>query len=483
MLFGPIGGLWLMIAKQLDFLRLQVPLAILFGIAALAFLCVGFKWKFQRIARGYLLAVCAFGFLLLFHPSYLAMPLSSTLIVLCAFALCLPIASVRLRAAGGALFALSLTVLFLFDFSILGSFVGFSYALLFALAALNKRSWIKQKAVVFLCLATIGLSFQMYSFFLGPVSKATIDKVQAKPNIETIFRADTPDRKISNVVGGRGRFVMDNCDDSLIIGSRRSTRAFGLHILRYTSKANYLPIDAVSDFILVDCPRNAIWAAEFHRNILIRANTETDKVVEKIEGFDLPGIARMRMGKSGKIYASSDTANGLLIYDPESGAQKTLQFDHLMTDFLIDEDRNLLIAARPGGEIFQYQFSPLKHQKTILIPDLIVQLEADLDLGIGYFTRFYNGDLIRVNLATMEIIDKKKLTPGVRFVTFDKVNERLFISNFLTGDVVMLRQNDLEIMDRANFGPRIRNINLSRDGKRLYGASAAGGFAWKLGVN
>lgn len=469
--------LWYLVIFDLHFL---CGLLFLFGIISpiAAYLLKRYAgvdyWNFPRRL---FIFVSLMGLAAIFHPSFIVSPFFTSFMAIAASVIAFANLNGKPRAYLACCFTLGIFWVFAEGFSRMIAVLLITFTLFFLLVASRKTHWIQKGFTLFILLCTLAFGSVLYIFYkaLPPDNSG---QILAQKGVSAVFLSHDPNSPVSKAVGSECRIIRENCDGSLLLGTRK--KKSGLLLLK-NGKIIPTKIKAISDYIETDCKKKIIWAGEFKKSRILGIHSETGKTLKRIKSIGIPGSSRIRyISQIGQLFASRDDYRKIFRYDVEKGERFIQTFDHFILDFAISTELDALFVSRWGGVLHRYSLGKAEKLETFFSPDWLIQFEIDDSNLLVYITKFYAGRVLMLNLSTLEIIDTRKLAPGIRYPLLDKKRNLLFVSNFFTGDCHMMDAKTLEVLDSRNFGKRLRATTLSESGKRLYAASSQGGFIWQI---
>ncbi|MCL4234058.1 MAG: hypothetical protein KJ042_06030 [Deltaproteobacteria bacterium] len=139
-------------------------------------------------------------------------------------------------------------------------------------------------------------------------------------------------------------------------------------------------------------------------------------------------------------------------------------------------DRFIAVCVDPGGTaLLVGPAETMAVSREVRVPGTFGFL-GDIDAaGRRFFlASFHTGEVVAVDLDSLEIRDRLFVGGTPRNATFDSARRLLYVSDYFGGEIVILRPEKREIVARIATGPRPRQTTLSADGQSLALRSATG---------
>lgn len=469
--------LWYLVIFDLHFICGLLFLIGLFSPIAAYLLNRFTKFDFREYPKRLFAFVAFIGLAAIFHPAFLLNPLYTSATAIAASLIAF--ANISGKVRGYLAFGFCLALLSVLMEGLSRKIIGASafFAIFFLMVAIRKPFWVQRGVALFILLCTLAFGMPLYIFYKA-LPPDTSDEILSQKGVQSIFLTHDRHSEIAKAIGSECRIIRENCDGSLLLGTRK--KESGLFFLR-DGKLTATKIKAVSDYIEIDCKERLVWAGEFKKSRILGIQAETGNTVKWIKRIGIPGVSRIRYdSKVHQIFASRDDSREIFRYEIENDKRFLQTFDLYILDFAFSTELDALFVSSWGGILHRYTLSGTERLETFFSPDWLIQFEIDDSDLVIYITKFYGGRVLKLNLSTLEIIDSRKLEPGIRYPLLDKKRKLLFVSNFFTGDCHMLDAGTLEILEKRNFGKRLRAVTLSENGDVLYAASSQGGFSWKI---
>lgn len=486
-LYWPFLVLWLIALWHLVIFNLKtlaltliIP-AMILPILRFIFTRKIFKNRFKafsnRLHKTFFTAFGFLGFLFVFHASFLFSPLFTATMTVAGTVVAVGRLPEKLRAILISIFMISLMSLSFTHFSWLLIYFCAAYGGLFLVLALKKPEWIRPGAPLFLSLGAIALGLQLLVLFNGP-QFIDIGRITIQAGVRPIFLVDDHESELAQAVGDDCVWVMENCDGSLIFGVR--DRVGGLKIWRDNDLIEAKVYDA-SDTAALDCKKNRLWVGESETGTLHQLNSIDGQEVRRDSQTGMPGFGKIVLDeKAGILLAGRDDYTKIYRLDIATEKASFMNLNGYISDFAADIEKDALYTGKWGGWLGRYQFQTADLQIRKWFSDMRLGLELDKKGKILWVTRFFSGDLMKINAATLEKIAGRKLGTSLGRPVLTANEKLIFVTEFLGGTCYMLDADDLTLKDKRYFGPHLRDVTLSRDGKQLYATSSAGTFSWQF---
>ncbi|MCC6158632.1 MAG: hypothetical protein IT350_11325 [Deltaproteobacteria bacterium] len=205
-----------------------------------------------------------------------------------------------------------------------------------------------------------------------------------------------------------------------------------------------------------------------------------------VRSIDVPGglVNFVRDAGTGGLVLSRDNGRSVARVGLDEGdVRESTRLGPLRRIFDVAYDgptgRFLAVCVDPSGTaLLVGSAETMTVSREVRVPGTFGFLgDIDLDGRRFFLASFHTGEVVAVDLDTLEIRDRLFVGGTPRNATFDAARRLLYVSDHFGGQIVVLRPEKREIVARVATGPRPRQTTLSADGQSLALRSATGVIA------